>query len=276
MTDIAMEAQTTACPQEGCIRPYPHEGVRHRFAPTKELQAPAAPAPEPELPPIIRPASVDMAKRPFAGPIEDQPRHHAVSIVDDGLHVAWDHCWSCKKHITRCGCLTGPMEPVYITRWRTKQFPVAGDVPAESLAPAQQSGILPPDHEDDVELVELTHTMTSLPTSPVVEEPVVEEPVETTATEGTHYCTNCLAELYLKDDGDGPRAYTVDGDENSCPDSEVGLHFAVEHGEEPTPAADPEPQPDPDVSWPAQPDLPTDVHTDTDTDTSTIDPEVGF
>lgn len=115
------EPQSQDCPQPGCIRPYPHEGMRHRYAETKELKK----ASEPEHTPAPEPD-----ERPFSGPIESQPRNHAISIVDNGLQVAWDVCARCMLHITKCWCSSGPMEPEYISRWRTKQFPI-NDPPSQ-------------------------------------------------------------------------------------------------------------------------------------------------
>lgn len=138
MTDIVMDAEqhpapaegTDKCSQPGCIRPAPHEGMRHRYAPTKDLQ------PEPEPEPVTVP---ETDERPFNGPVESRPRNHALTLIDEkkGLYVAWDMCagaGGCGQHITRCVCSTGPKMPDYVQRWRDAQFPIGDPAPARDVA----------------------------------------------------------------------------------------------------------------------------------------------
>jgi hypothetical protein len=42
-----------------------------------------------------------------------------TSEIGNGVVVAWDTCYTCKKHYLRCSCgPSGPTEPVYIAGWR--------------------------------------------------------------------------------------------------------------------------------------------------------------
>lgn len=54
-----------------------------------------------------------------------------MSEIADGVFVAWADCTTCHQHVAYCRCTDGPVEPVYVTRWREARF-------AQSLDPSRQ------------------------------------------------------------------------------------------------------------------------------------------
>lgn len=256
MTDIVMESNPTdeqpatqegtgKCPQAGCLRGYPHEGVRHRYAPTKDLQ------PEPEPEPVSVP---DVDERPFAGPVESKPRNHAITLIDEskGLSVAWDMCagaGGCGLHITRCVCPTGPKAPDYVERWRTQQFPLAGSTWGKDTCPrCGEAGYKSPLEcsfcQDDPNFVASAWQHTA--PEEITEAPVLDE-------NGEQTCRSCGDKYPLAGDG-------WDGECPTCADK------TARREEEGTPTVDVDGE-----SMTA-----SDLQDAVDDAASNIDPEVGF
>lgn len=259
MTEVVMDAEaqidaqivegTGKCPQPGCLRGYPHEGVRHRYAPTKDLQ------PEPERVPLPVPD-----ERPFAAPVEARPTNHAFTVIDEkrGLYVAWSQCGACHMHITICTCSSGPRTPEYIQRWRDEKYPI-----------------------NDPQKVVEKHTQSTGRTIDRVRTATDQDRA------ATHICDSCGELLYLLDTPDGKRAFTVRDDNNYCTaDDDLGIHLArdiTQADRDANPDWFPGDE-DEDQQWAEEPDLPDAARTDEDpveqtpvqTDNSNIDPEVGF